>query len=120
MPLILENVLIRKKYDSLPAGSSGYVVRVPSVFLFMLSEGTEIRGVFKKGNKEQELMLILEKGTCDDVLHIAAGHWDDTFAEGRAVLRLTEAFHNGKKMLLYEQREIITSPAHSCKISPKP
>jgi hypothetical protein len=48
MALILENFLIRKKYDSLPAGSSGFYVRVPSVFLFMLSDNAEIRGKLKQ------------------------------------------------------------------------
>ncbi len=119
MPLILENFLIRKKDDPLPAGSSGYVVRVPSVFLFMLSDGAEIRGELKQGTEEQELTLILEKGTCEDVLHISARHWNDTFAEGRADFRLTEASQNGKMIPLYEKREVVTSPAQACKISSK-
>ena len=119
MSLILENFLIRKKYDSLPVRSSGYVVRVPSVFLFMLSDGAEIRGKLKQGNKEQELTLILEKGTCEDVLHISAEDWNDNFTEGRANLKLKEALQNGKRMLLYEKRDVVTSPAQACKISSK-
>ena len=119
MPLILENFLIRKKYDSLPTGSSGYVVRIPSVFLSMLSDDAEIRGKLKQGNEEQELTLIFEKGTCEDVLHISAEDWNDNFAEGRADLNLKEALQNGKGMLLYEERDVVTSPAQACKISSK-
>jgi len=44
MALILEDVLIRKRADPLPVGSSGYCVRLPSVFLFMLSDGAKLRG----------------------------------------------------------------------------
>ncbi|MDI6810460.1 MAG: hypothetical protein QMD80_02060 [archaeon] len=91
MALILENFLIPKKDDSLPRRSSGYVVHVPSVFLFMLSDGATIRGELKQGNKEQELTLIFEKGTCEDVLHISAEDWNDKFTEGRADLKLKEA-----------------------------
>jgi hypothetical protein len=119
MPLILENFLIRKKYDSLPTGSSGYFVRVPSVFLFMLSDGAEIRGELKQGTEEQELTLILEKGTCEDVLHISAEDWNDRFLEGRADFKLIAAFQNGKRIPLYEKRDVVTSPAQACKISSK-
>ncbi len=119
MALILENFLIRKRDDSRPAGSSGYAVRIPSVFLFMLSDGAEVRGEMKLGNEEQEITLILEKASCDDFLHISAEDWDDTFTEGRADFKLQEAFQTGKRTLLYEKRDVITSPAQSCKISPK-
>jgi len=120
MALILNDFLIRKKYDSLPAGSSGYVVRIPSIFFFMLSDGAEIRGALKQGTREQEVTLILEKGTGEDTLHIAAADWNDAIKEGRADFKLIEAFKNGKRMLLFEQKEVITSPAHACKISSKP
>jgi len=119
MALILENFLIRKLDDSHPAGSSGYCVRVPSVFLFMLSDGAEIRGELKQGKEEQEITLILEKETCDDFLHISAEDWDDTFTEGRADFKLKAANQNGKRTLLYEKRDVITSSMQSCKISPK-
>ncbi|RZN37732.1 MAG: hypothetical protein EFT35_05780 [Methanophagales archaeon ANME-1-THS] len=119
MPLILENVLIRKKDNSLPPASSGYYVHLPSVFLFMLPDGAEIRGMLKQGTREQDVTLILEKGCCDDFLHIAAADRNEAVKEGRADLRLTEAFHNGKRIRLYEQKEVITSPAHACKISSK-
>lgn len=119
MALILEDVLIRKRAESLPANSSGYCVRVPSVFLFMLSDGATIRCEMEQGNEEREITLILEKETCDDFLHISAEDWNDTFTEGRADLKLKDAIQNGKRTLLYEKRDVITSPAQSCKISPK-
>jgi hypothetical protein len=119
MPLILENVLIRKKDNHLPQGASGYVVRLPSVFLSMLSDGTEIRGTLTQGTREQQVTLILEKGTGEDMLHIAAEDWNEAIKEGRADFKLTEASRKGKMMRIYAQRDIITSPAHSCKISPK-
>ena len=119
MPLILENVLIRKRDDPLPQGSSGYAVRIPSVFLFMLSDGAEIRGELKQSNEEKEITLILEKETCDDFLHISADDWNDNFTEGRADFKLKGAKQNGKRTLLYEKRDVITSPAQSCKISSK-
>lgn len=117
MPLTLEHVLIRRKDNSLPEGSSGYVVRLPSVFLSMLPDGAKIKGVLKQDTREQEVTLMLEKASCDDFLHIVREDWIDTIKDGRADLRLTEAFLNGKWMRLYEQREVITSPAHACKIS---
>ena len=119
MPLILEDVLIRKRAETLPPNSSGYVVRLPAVFLFMLSDGAEIRGKLKQGGAEREITLILEKETCDDFLHISAEDWDDKITEGRANFELTEAFQDGKRTLLYEKRDVITSPAHSCRIKPK-
>jgi len=85
MPLILENVLIRKKDDLLPEKSSGYVVRIPSIFLLMLSDGAEIIGMLKQGTSEQEVTLILEKGCGDDILHIAAEDWNDKFTEGKRI-----------------------------------
>lgn len=97
MALILKDFLIRKRADSLPAGSSGFFVRVHSVFLFMLSDGAKIRGEMKQGEVEQEITLIFEKGSCEDFLHICAEDWDDNFTEGRTDLKLTEAFQNGKK-----------------------
>jgi len=119
MALIFENFLIRKRADSLPAGSSGYAVRIPSVFLFRVADGAEIRGVLKQREEEKEITLILEKETCDDFLHISAEDWDDTFTEGRANFKLNEAFQDGKRTLLYEKRDVITSPVHSCRITSK-
>ena len=119
MALILKDFLIRKRDDSLPAGSSGYCVRTPSIFLFMLSDGAEIIGELKQSNEEREITIILEKASCDDLLHISADDWNDNFTEGRADLKLKEAFQNGKRTLLYEKRDVITSPAHSCRITSK-
>jgi len=119
MALILEDVLIRKRAETLPANSSGYCVRLPSVFLFKLSDGAELRGVLTQGEEEREIRLILEKETCDDFLHISTEDWDDTFTEGRADFKLKEANQNGKRKLLYEKRDVITSPAHSCRIKSK-
>ena len=119
MALILKDFLIRRKNDSLPVGSSGFFVRVPSVFLFMLSDGATIRGELKQGKEEKEITLIFEKGSCEDLLHICAEDWDDNFTEGRTDLKLTEAFQKGKRTLIYEKRDVVTSPAQSCKISSK-
>jgi len=119
MALILEDVLIRKRNEALPDGSSGYCVRLPSVFLFMLSDGAELRGVLTQGEEEREIRLILERASCDDFLHIAAADWDATITEGRANFNLTEAFQDGKRTVLYEKRDVITSPAHSCRIKSK-
>jgi len=119
MPLILEDVLIRKRNDALPDGSSGYCVRLPSVFLFMLSDGAKLKGKIKQSKEERKITLILEKETCDDFLHIAAADWDATITEGRANFNLTEAFQDGKRTLLYEKRDVITSPAHTCRIKSK-
>jgi len=119
MALILEDVLIRKRAETLPAGSSGYAVRLPSVFLSRVADGAEIRGVLKQREEEQEITLILEKETCDDFLHISADDWNDNFTEGRADFKLKGANQNGKRTLLYEKRDVITSPAHSCRITSK-
>ena len=119
MALILEDVLIRKRNDALPNGANGYCVRLPSVFLFMLSDGSELRGTLKQGDEEREVRLILEKAQCDDFLHITAAEWDATITEGRANFNLTEALQDGKRTLLYEKRDVITSPAHSCRIKSK-
>ncbi len=119
MALILKDFLIRRKNDSLPVGSSGFFVRVPSVFLFMLSDGATIRGELKQGKEEKEITLIFEKGSCEDLLHICAEDWDDNFTEGRTDLKLKEAFQNEKSTLIYEKRDVVASPAQSCKISSK-
>jgi hypothetical protein len=119
MPLILEDVLIRKRNDTLPKGASGYCVRLPSVFLFMLSDCAELRGVLTQGEKEREIRLILERAHCDDFLHIAAADWDATLTQGRANFNLAEAYQDGKRTLLYAKRDVITSPAHSCRIKSK-
>ena len=44
MALIVKDTLIRKRDGALPAGSSGFFVSVPSVFLFGLSDGDKIIG----------------------------------------------------------------------------
>lgn len=119
MPLILENVLIRKRNDTLPEGASGYCVRLPSVFLLMLSDGAELRGTLKQGEEEREIRLFLERASYDDFLHIAAADWDATLTKGRASFNLIEAYQDGKRILLYEKRDVITSPAHSCRIKSK-
>ncbi|MBN1763189.1 MAG: hypothetical protein JW878_08985 [Methanomicrobia archaeon] len=119
MALILEAVLIRKCNDALPARSSGYCVRLPSVFLAKFPDGAELRGTLTQGGEEREITLILEQASCDDFLHIAAADWTDTLTEGRANFKLTEAFHDGKRALLYAKRDVITSPAHSCRIKSK-
>jgi hypothetical protein len=119
MALILNDFLIRKRDDSLPVGSSGFFVRIPSVFLFILSDGAKVRGELKQGKEEQEITLILEKGSCEDLLHICAGDWDDNFTEGRTDLKLTESLQNGKRTLIYDKSDVVTSPAQSCRISSK-
>jgi hypothetical protein len=119
MALILEDVLIRKCNDALPEGASGYYVRLPSVFLLMLPDGTELRGTLKQGEEEREIRLILERTSYDDFLHIAAADWSDTITKGRANFTLAEAFRGGKRTLLYAKRDVITSPAHSCRIKAK-
>jgi hypothetical protein len=120
MALILEAVLIRKRNDTLPDGSSGYCVRLPSVFLAKFPDGAELRGTLKQGEEEREIRLILERAHCDDFLHITAADWDATIiTEGRANFNLTEAYQDGKRTLLYAKRDVITSPAHSCRIKSK-
>ena len=119
MALILEDVLIRKRNDALQDGSSGYCVRLPSVFLAKFPDGAELRGTLKQGEEEREIRLILERAHYDDFLHIAAADWSDTITEGRANFKLTEAFQDGKRTALYAKRDVITSPAHSCRIKSK-
>ena len=119
MPLLLENFLIRKRHEVLPEGSSGYAVYVQSVFLSMLLDGTIIRGTLKQDTEEHEITFILEKDSCDSYLHISQEDWTDTFTVGRADVKLNEAIQNGKQTPLYEKRDVITSPAHFCRISSK-
>jgi len=47
MALIVKDTLIRKRDGALPAGSSGFFVSVPSVFLFGLADGDKIIGKIK-------------------------------------------------------------------------
>ena len=119
MALILEDGLIRKRNDALPDGASGYCVCLPSVFLAKFPDGAELRGILKQGDGEREIRLILEKAPCDDFLHIAEADWRDTITAGRADFNLKEAFQDGKRTLLYEKHDVITSPAHSCRIKSK-
>ena len=128
MALIVKDTLIRKRYGALPAGSSGFFVSVPSVFLFGLSDGDKVTGEIKikegeeKETKEKEITLILEKGSGDSFLHITSEDWDNNFMrEGRADLKLKEAIQEGKeekkRKQLYPNRDVTTSPAISCRIS---
>ncbi len=128
MALIVKDTLIRKRDGALPAGSSGFFVSVPSVFLFGLSDGDKIIGEIKikegeeKETKEKEITLILEKESGDSFLHIPSGDWDMNFMrEGRADLRLNEAIQGGKeekkRKLLYPKKDVMTSPAIGCRIS---
>ncbi len=119
MPLILEDVLIRTRADALPAGASGYFVRLPSSFLARLADGAELTGELTQGDTEQELTLILEKGCGIDFLHIAASDWDARFIEGRASIRLREAIQDGVRTPLFPGRAVITSPAQACNVSAK-
>ena len=91
MALIVKDTLIRKRDGTLPTGSSGFFVSVPSVFLFGLSDGDKIIGEIKiKEGEEQEteeITLILEKESGDSFLHISSEDWDmDFMREGRADL----------------------------------
>ena len=128
MALVVKDALIRKRDGALPAGSSGFFVSVPSVFLFGLSDGDKVIGEIKikegeeketgeKGKgKEIKITLILEKGGGDSFLHIASEDWDTDFM-GRADLRLEEAIHGDKRKQLYPKKDVTTSPAISCRIS---
>ena len=126
MALVVKDALIRKRDGALPAGSSGFFVSVPSVFLFGLSDGDKVIGEIKiKEGEEKEtgekgggikITLILEKGGGDSFLHIASEDWDTDFM-GRADLRLEEAIHGDKRKQLYPQKDVTTSPAISCRIS---
>ncbi len=126
MALIVKDTLIRKRDGVLPAGSSGFFVSVPSVFLFGLSDGDKIIGEIKikegeeKETKEKEITLILEKESGDSFLHIPAEDWDKNFMrEGRADLKLKEAIQGGKekRKQLYPKKDVTTSPAIGCRIS---
>jgi hypothetical protein len=119
MPLILEDVLIRKCDDSLPPGASGYFVRLPSSFLATLADGAELKGELTQGGTKQELTLILAKGCGIDFLHIAASDCDTRFTPGRASMRLREASQNDTSLPLFPGREVITSPAQACKVPAK-
>jgi hypothetical protein len=119
MPLILEDVLIRRRTDYLPAGASGYFVRLPSSFLATLADGAELKGELTQGGTKQELTLILEKGCGIDFLHLAASDCDTRFTPGRASMRLREASQEGVRTLLFPGREVITSPAQACKLPAK-
>ena len=126
MALIVKDALIRKRDGALPAGSSGFFVSVPSVFLFGLSDGDKVIGEIKiKEGEEKEtgekgegikITLILEKGGGDSFLHIASEDWDTDFM-GRADLRLEEAIHGDKRKQLYPKKDVTTSPAIGCRIS---
>jgi hypothetical protein len=122
MALIVKDTLIRKRDGTLPAGSSGFFVSVPSVFLFGLADGDKIIGEIKikEGEEKEikEITLILEKGSGDSLLHISSGDWDMNFMkEGRADLKLKEAIHGEKRKQLYPKRDVTTSPAIGCRIS---
>jgi hypothetical protein len=119
MPLILEDVLIRKCDDSLPPGASGYFVRLPSSFLALLADGAELKGELTQGGKKQELTLILEKGCGIDFLHLAPSDLDARFTLGRALMRLREANQDGVRTLLFPGRAVTTSPAQACKLPAK-
>jgi len=100
MALIIKDTLIRKRDGALPAGSSGFFVSVPSVFLFGLSDGDKIIGEvkIKEGEEKEtkEITLILEKESGDSFLHIPSEDWDMNFMkEGRANLKLKEAIQGG-------------------------
>ena len=122
MALIVKDTLIRKKDSTLPTGSSGFFVSVPSIFLFGLSDGDKIIGEVKieEGEETKEITLILEKGSGDSSLHIPAEDWDmDFMREGRADLKLKEAIQGGKekRKQLYPKKDVTTSPAIGCRIS---
>jgi hypothetical protein len=122
MALIVKDSLIRKRDGALPAGSSGFFVSVPSVFLFGLSDGDKIIGEIKikegEEKEKREITLILEKGIGDSFLHIASEDWDMNFIrEGRADLKLKEAILGEKRKTLYPKRDVTTSPAIGCRIS---
>ncbi len=132
MALVVKDALIRKRDGALPAGSSGFFVSVPSVFLFGLSDGDKVIGEIKiKEGEEKEtgekgkgkekgteikITLILEKESGDSFLHIASEDWDTDFM-GRADLRLEEAIHGDKRKQLYPKKDVTTSPAIGCRIS---
>ena len=122
MALIVKDTLIRKRDGALPAGSSGFFVSVPSVFLFGLSDGDKIIGEIKiKEGEEKEtkgITLILEKESGDSFLHISSEDLDMNFMkQGRANLKLKETIQREKRKQLYPKRDVTTSPAIGCRIS---
>ena len=122
MALIVKDTLIRKRDGVLPAGSSGFFVSVPSVFLFGLADGDKVIGEIKikEGEKQEteEITLILEKESGDSFLHISSEDWDMNFmCEGRADLKLKEAIQGEKRKQLYPKKDVTTSPAIDCRIS---
>jgi len=118
MALIVKDTLIRKKDGALPAGSSGFFVPVPSVFLFGLSDGDKIIGEIKEGEETKEITLILKKEGEDSFLHIATEDWDTSFMEaGRADLKLKEVIQGEERKQLYTKKDVTTSPAIGCRIS---
>ena len=120
MALIVKDTLIRKRDGALPAGSSGFFVSVPSVFLLGLSDGDKIIGEIEEGEETREITLILEKETGDSLLHIISEGRDMNFMkEGRANLRLKEAIQGAKekRKQLYSKNDVTTSPAIGCRIS---
>jgi len=118
MALIVKDTLIRKKDGALPAGSSGFFVPVPSVFLFGLSDGDKIIGEIKEGEETKEITLILKKEGEDSFLHIATEDWDTSFMKaGRADLELKEVIQGEERKRLYTKKDVTTSPAIGCRIS---
>jgi hypothetical protein len=124
MALIVKDTLIRKRDGALPAGSSGFFVSVPSIFLFGLADGDKVIGEIKikEGEKQEteEITLILEKESEDSFLHVPSEDWDMNFMrEGRADLKLKEAIQGGKekRKQLYPKKDVTTSPAIGCRIS---
>jgi len=124
MALIVKDTLIRKKGGALPAGSSGFFVSVPSVFLFGLLDGDKIIGEIKikEGEEKEtkEITLILEKESGDSFLHVLAEDGDmNLMKEGRADLKLKEAIQGDKekRKQLYPKKDVTTSPAIGCRIS---
>ena len=124
MALIVKDTLIRKKGGALPAGSSGFFVSVPSVFLFGLSDGDKIIGEvkIKEGEEKEtkEITLILEKESGDSFLHVLSEDGDmNLMKEGRADLKLKEAIQGDKekRKQLYPKKDVTTSPAIGCRIS---
>ncbi|HID19736.1 MAG TPA: hypothetical protein EYP28_02185 [Methanophagales archaeon] len=118
MALIVKDTLIRKKDGALPAGSSGFFVSVPSVFLFGLLDGDKIIGEIKEGEGTKEITLILKKEGEDSFLHITTEDWDTHFMKaGRADLKLKEAIQGEERKQLYTKKDVTTSPAIGCRIS---
>ncbi len=118
MALIVKDTLIRKRDGALPAGSSGFFVSVPSVFLFGLLDGDKIIGEIEEGAETKEITLILKKEGEDCFLHITTDDWDTSFMHaGRADLKLKEAIQGEERKQLYTKKDVTTSPAIGCRIS---